>query len=77
MSERAPTDEQLAATQPHPDTDQALFVDGHGPAFPPPWLDPPTRQALLDGADLTPVPDDPHDHAAHPAATEEDGPNGG
>jgi hypothetical protein len=63
-------------TGPHPDRDEALFVDEHGPAFPPPWLDPPTHQALMEVADLSPVPNDPHDHTAHPA-DQGDGPDGG
>jgi hypothetical protein len=31
----------VPATDPHPDADQALYVDDHGPAFTPPWLDDP------------------------------------
>lgn len=54
------------AAVPHPDTDKAMLVDDHGPAFEPPWRDAKSRRTLLAEADLTPIPDDPHDRVAHP-----------
>jgi hypothetical protein len=43
----APDHDRAAPYARHPDLDQALWVDDHGPAFASPWLDPTDHEDQL------------------------------